>query len=513
MTVAFRVDASNRIGTGHVMRCLTVAHALRQRSARCLFLHRQHEGHLCGLIEQAGFEVAPLPKPDQDMQPSHAEDYAAWLGVPWQQDAEQCLALLAGRRPQWLVVDHYGLDAAWEGSLRSAVDHILVVDDLANRPHDCDLLVDQNYFPDAVDRYRPLVGETTPVLAGPRYALLAGRYAQTRAQMDGLPRQLRRILVYYGGVDASNETARALRVLGNARYHELQIDVVVGPNNPHRAALEPLAEKHPRMTIHGPQTDLVDFMRDADLTLGAGGATTWERCALGLPSIVTSVAANQEPYNRLLQADGIVKYLGGSADVTDETLCAALDDVIENPEQLHDMAARAWRLVDGWGTERIVERMLPGSAADLHLRSARLDDMPLTFFWANDPDTRRCSFSSAPIDWESHQRWFQQRLSGQGGQVWICETANGLPIGEVRVDISDGQAVLGFVMDPDFRRRGWCKPMLERFADYWMELPQRPRLIAEVKADNEASAHLLQSLADFRPIPPSQGGWAFALEN
>ncbi|MCH8479279.1 MAG: UDP-2,4-diacetamido-2,4,6-trideoxy-beta-L-altropyranose hydrolase [Wenzhouxiangella sp.] len=357
--VAFRVDASNRIGTGHVMRCLTLAQAMRRRGAHCVFLHRQHDGHLCALIERAGFEVLTLPKPERDIAPAHAEDYAAWLGLPAEEDARQCLHALAARRAAGRVVDLYAVDSRWESQMRAAVDQILVIDDLANRGHDCDLLIDQNYFPDAIARYRPLVGESTPVLAGPRYALLARGYAEARAEMPELPSQVRRVLVYYGGVDASNETARALRVLGAARYHELQIDVVVGPNNPNRDEIERLAARHPAMTVHGPQNDLVDLMLAADLTLGAGGATTWERCALGLPSIVTSVAANQEPYNRLLQADGIITYLGDSADVTDDILRATLDEVIHSPEQLNEMAASAWRLVDGLGTNRVAEAMIP----------------------------------------------------------------------------------------------------------------------------------------------------------
>ena len=513
MMAAFRVDASNRIGTGHVMRCLTLAEALRRRGAQCLFIHRQHEGHLSTLIEQNGFEVLTLPKPECEAAPDHAEDYAAWLGVPAEEDARQSLQSLVDRRPYWLVVDHYALDSHWESLMRAAVERILVIDDLANRSHDCDLLVDQNYFPDAIKRYRPLLGESTPVLAGPRYALLSQRYAQARAGMGELSGEVKRILVYYGGVDASNETARALRVLGESAYHGLAVDVVVGPNNSHREELEKLAVKHPAMTVYGPQNDLVDLMLAADLTLGAGGATTWERCALALPAIVTSVAANQEPYNRLLQADGVVHYLGDSAEVNDDIIRNALDAMLQNPEYLSAMAARAWRLVDGWGTERVAHRMAPDDAAALSLRPARFDDMSLVFAWANDPETRRHSFESEPIDWPDHQCWFQQRLSGQGGQIWIGETAQGLPVGEVRVDIENDQALLGFVVDSDFRGRGWCKAMLKSFARYWSELPDSPRLVAEVKAGNEVSAHLLRNLEGFRPVASSQGAWAFALEN
>jgi len=511
--IVFRVDASNQIGTGHVMRCLTLARALQARGAHCLFLQRALPGHLGGLIEQAGFDVRLLPPPEVQRVPANPEDYAAWLGVDTEQDSAQCRDALDGQVSDWLVIDHYALDRAWESDMRQCTRSILVIDDLANRPHDCDLLVDQNYFPEAVDRYQPLLPEGAPILAGPRFALLARRYARARAELSKLSERVERILVYYGGVDAANETARALRVLVDPAYDQLEVDVVVGMNNPHRDQIARLVEHHSNMRIHEPQSDLVDLMLSADLALGAGGATTWERCALGLPTIVTSVAANQEPYNQLLHADGIVCYLGDAGVIDDGTLRQALDVMLQDSASLQAMAHRSWRLVDAWGTERVAEWMLPSREDELDLRPARFGDMSLLFAWVNDPVTRSQSFLTKAIAWEDHECWFRQRLAGQGGQIWICQTAQGLPVGEVRVDEEGDQAFLGFVMDPDFRDRGWAKVMLQQFARTWAASKKRPRLLAEVKAGNEHSAKLLESIGLFQPVTPTRGGWAFALEN
>ncbi|RME63691.1 MAG: UDP-2,4-diacetamido-2,4,6-trideoxy-beta-L-altropyranose hydrolase, partial [Alphaproteobacteria bacterium] len=169
MRAAFRVDASRAIGTGHVGRCLTLAAALRDAGGDALFLCRAHDGHLNAKIEEAGFPVLSLPKrndTDDDLAHSH------WLGATQADDAKASIAALAGHRIDWLVVDHYGLDARWESALRRHAHRILAIDDLADRSHDCDLLLDQNFFLDAASRYDGLLPDHCRPLLGPRYAVL-----------------------------------------------------------------------------------------------------------------------------------------------------------------------------------------------------------------------------------------------------------------------------------------------------------------------------------------------------
>jgi UDP-2,4-diacetamido-2,4,6-trideoxy-beta-L-altropyranose hydrolase len=234
--IVFRVDASFQIGSGHVARCLTLADRLRDDGAKCRFIHRLHPGHLVDVIRARGYAVAELPAPSQ-----FASGYQQWLGTSQHQDASETIAALAGESADWLVVDHYGLDAHWEQALRPHAVNIAVLDDLADRPHDCDLLVDQNYQPDGERRYDGLLPERSRRLCGTRYALLRREYAAARRTVGPRRGPVSRVLVFYGGVDAHNETGRALRALSRPGLDHIFVDVVVGAKNPHRRALLELA--------------------------------------------------------------------------------------------------------------------------------------------------------------------------------------------------------------------------------------------------------------------------------
>jgi UDP-2,4-diacetamido-2,4,6-trideoxy-beta-L-altropyranose hydrolase len=178
MNITIRTDASTRIGLGHLVRCRTLATALRDQGATVRFICRAHPGHQIAALRADGLDVTALPAPPD--QEAADGDYAAWLGVPQAQDAAETIAALAADRPDWLIVDHYGLDVDWEQALRPHVGRILVIDDLANRRHDGDLLLDQNYAPAGTTRYQGLLPPGARTLLGPAYALLRPEYAQHR---------------------------------------------------------------------------------------------------------------------------------------------------------------------------------------------------------------------------------------------------------------------------------------------------------------------------------------------
>lgn len=295
--VAFRADASVEIGTGHVMRCLTLADALRDEGAQCLFLCRPHEGHLLDLIADRRHEAIALPRhgtvtPADPNAPAHAD----WLGADWETDAEDCRKALAGREADWLIVDHYALDHRWEKAMRQICHHLLVVDDLADRAHDCDILLDQNLGRRAAD-YRNLLPQGAQTLIGPRYALLRPEFSALRE--ESLARRkharLRHLLITMGGVDKDNATGAVLDALkGCDLPRELQIAVVMGPYAPWLAQVRAQAATMPRPTqVLSGVRDMARLMVEADLAIGAAGSTSWERCCLGLPTIQLVLADNQ----------------------------------------------------------------------------------------------------------------------------------------------------------------------------------------------------------------------------
>ena len=353
MKVVFRVDASRRIGSGHVVRCITLADRLTRLGAHCEFVTRQHPGHMGDIIKASGYDLGLLPPPEGQpaISEGSADEYENWLGVSQQEDADQTLRNIDGS-VDWLIVDHYALDHVWEGQLRTCAKRIAVIDDLANRRHDCDLLLDQNYFKDAEARYQSLTPANCTRLCGPRYALLQPVYRTNPShRTKKFPPE--RILVFYGGSDLSGETARAIRVVSQPPFLDVDLNVVVGPANPAREEIEKLCSRRDRTSVHTGLKSLAGLIADSDLALGAGGTSTWERCALGLPSVITPVAENQLPVTQELVDRDLAYTAGDWRTVDDERLRLTLLEVWSDAERYAAMAIASREMTDGLGTERV----------------------------------------------------------------------------------------------------------------------------------------------------------------
>jgi spore coat polysaccharide biosynthesis predicted glycosyltransferase SpsG len=223
--------------------------------------------------------------------------------------------------------------------------------------HEADVLLDQNYSTGETDRYRNLLPRHASRLFGPAYALLHPAYAGYRQRTRPWNGIVERVLIFFGGSDPDNMTGMALESLSSQELQELSVDVIVGANNPHRSSIELLAQKRPGTTLYGPRPHLADLMAKADLGLGAGGVTTWERCCLGLPSLLVSIAENQRPACESLARDGLICYAGHWDGVTAEKLNAILMELIRDPVALRQMASSCLALVDGQGTSRVADHL------------------------------------------------------------------------------------------------------------------------------------------------------------
>jgi UDP-2,4-diacetamido-2,4,6-trideoxy-beta-L-altropyranose hydrolase len=357
MRVAFRTDASSQIGTGHVMRCLTLADALSEQGAECQFVCCEHEGHLMGHIRSRGYEAHALPRSSTNTSFESDLAHASWLGVDWQTDADQTRDALGSEAVDWLIVDHYALDHRWESALRSSCKRMMVIDDLADRQHDCDLLLDQNYGSSA-ERYRGLVPADSAQCHGPEYALLKPVYAERHAQLPARDGQVRRVLIYFGGgADAANLTRLAVQAFQAPELAHIELDIVVGAAYAHQSSLEELVTQRGNATIHRQLPDLADLMAKADLAIGAGGATTWERCCMGLPAIVISIAENQKTISKKLNDLGIV-YLVEIDIVRDVTrFTTEIIGLINSKNALLGLSEKSKAVADGLGVNRVINNM------------------------------------------------------------------------------------------------------------------------------------------------------------
>jgi len=355
MKIVFRVDASTLIGTGHVVRCLTLATALRDRGVDCAFICRLHPGNMANTIRSQGFVVHELPTHVSGVT-SYTGDHALWLGTSTEQDAKETAAILRNAPPDWLLVDHYALDKTWERIMHPFCGRLMVLDDLADRPHDCDLLLDQNWFGDAMKhRYEGLLPARTVKLLGPGFALLKPEYKLLRALMPPRDGVVRRVLVFFGGSDPTNQTRKALDALIVPDLAFLAVDVVVGVNHPDPESILALAQARAGTLAHQNLPSLAGLMARADLMIGGGGTTTWERMCLGLPTIVLSMAPNQNPINATLMSAGHIDYLGEMADVSAENISNAVRRSLANPVGLRNQSFRMQELVLPDGPERVFD--------------------------------------------------------------------------------------------------------------------------------------------------------------
>ena len=336
-----RADASEQIGSGHLMRCLTLADRMRREGTEVHFICRDLVGNLNHLVREQGFPLHVLPR--------HADDpslsgYAAWLTVAQEMDARETGEVLCTLAPiMRLVVDSYALDEVWERIVRPLVGEIFVIDDLANRKHDCDMLLDQNFYRAMQYRYDGLVPPSCKLLLGPAHALLREEFYAAKKKLRRRDGHLRRVLVFYGGSDATCETEKAIHVLLQLHLLSVAVDVVVGGSNPRRAYIEELCGKHDFLRYHCQVSNMAELMAQADLSLGAGGTTTWERCFLGLPAIVTAIAENQLEVCRDCDEMGYIYYLGRWDEVTEEDIAAAVQKCTM-PQVLREMQRRCQRI-------------------------------------------------------------------------------------------------------------------------------------------------------------------------
>lgn len=360
MIFAFRVDASILIGSGHVMRCLALAEFLRNHGHLCLFVCREHEGNLGRTIKEHGFEVCLIETPVQPDNKLYSSwcSYADWLGVDWQTDADDTFRLLENRSVDWLIVDHYALDAQWEMQVSPIVGNIMVIDDLADRCHQSSILLDQNHG-STLQQYAGLVPIDCKCLIGPMYALLRPEFLELREW--SLKRRshgrIERVLISFGGVDKDNFTGQMLAELAlDPINHGIEFDVVMGASAQHVELIRKQSDTLPlNISVSQNVNNMAQRMAQADISIGAGGSTSWERCCMGLPTILLIMAENQRCAARSIEDVGaviIAKSCGDAGQIFREILQNSV-----KRRSVSEMAKASIELVAGDGCSRIFDEL------------------------------------------------------------------------------------------------------------------------------------------------------------
>lgn len=362
MKIVFRVDASIQMGTGHVMRCLTLANALKNQGAECHFICREHPGNMIGLITQQGHHVYSLPyigTSQQLKQKNHVVDlsHASWLGVTQDEDANLCVSIIKSLQPDWLILDHYALDIRWEQKLRPFCQRIMVIDDLADRQHDCDILIDQNYLPFYEQRYDRLVPATTKKLLGPSFILLRDEFLKLREEKPQRTSTTEaHFLINFGGVGNYSLLSKVIEAINI--FQKQSFYIVTGKLEVHQFLKLKKTISYSKVKIVETAANMANLMSQSQYAIGACGSTVWERFCLGLNSGLVEMAENQIPLLSYLTKMNLIDNLGEFNSLTTDNILNLLETFDLTDAKYSHRKSEIMNLIDGKGTQRVVDMVL-----------------------------------------------------------------------------------------------------------------------------------------------------------
>ena len=476
-TLLVRADASVSVGTGHAMRCLALAQAWQDAGGRAVFAMTESTSSIQARLASETCTVV---------------SFSALAGT--RDDANQTIVLAREQQAEWVVVDGYQFGADYQRALKGAGLRVLFLDDYRHARHySADLVLNQNVGASAAI-YEDREAQTR-LLLGPRYALLRREFAAWRQWNREILSSCHRVLVMMGGSDPENLTARAIEALALGRVDGLEVTVIVGGSSPHLAAINLSAARSGlSIKVQKDASNTAEFMAAADVAISAAGSTCWELCLLGLPALLVDVASNQTALAKELDRRGCAVH-AGDRTVSIGQLAAQLQRLIGSRELRQSLSSRSRELVDGNGARRVAS-VLRGTEG-WQLRRVRADDRELLWEWANDPEVRAASFSSAPIPWETHVSWFAERF-GQGRCLMlIAEDEKGSPFGQIRFDFkNNGEAELNISLVRESRGCGLGVRVIEAGVRELFATVDCLRVNAFVKPENEASARAFEQ-ADF----------------
>jgi UDP-2,4-diacetamido-2,4,6-trideoxy-beta-L-altropyranose hydrolase len=469
-SLLIRADASIAMGTGHAMRCLALAQAWQDAGGRAVFAMAEGTPAIQERLVAEGCEVVSI---------SSAAGTA--------EDASQTIAIGRDQKAEWIAVDGYHFAADYQRALKAAGFKILFLDDYGHSQHySADLVLNQNVCARA-ERYGDREPQTR-LLLGPKYCLLRREFGVWRNWKREVSPACHHLLVMMGGSDPENLTARVIQA--SAGLEDVETTVVIGGSNPHFVMLQNLAARSgQKITLRRDVSNTAEPMAAADVAISAAGSTCWELCLLGLPALLVDVADNQSELARELDRRGCAVHVGDQT-VSVEKIAEHLKRLVGSRELRQSLSQRSRELVDGDGAMRVVS-VLRGTEG-VRLRRARADDIRLLWEWANDPEVRAASFSSAPIPWETHVAWFAEKVRQNRSLLFIAENEAGIAFGQIRFDLKDREAELNLSLAKEKRGLGLAAPLIEAGVRELLAGAECERVHAFVKLQNAASARAFE---------------------
>ena len=498
MLVAFRVDSSVKIGTGHLSRCINLANALSKQGFKSLFIINNNEKKIHNLIKSNNHQFKDLDiREEKKYKNNSVKNFKSWLGHAWQKDATETLLILKEYSVEILIVDHYSLDWKWENKIRTNINYIVAIDDLNNRKHNCNMIIDQNYRKSYQALYQNNLNPTCKLFLGPKYSLINPVYAKYKKKV--FSSKIKKILIFFGGGDPNFLTELILENLSDKFFQKIKINVVTGMNNNRGLIIKNKYKNNKNIKFYERLTDLASLLYSSDLAIGALGINTWERMCVGVPSLVISTGKDQEIFAKLLKDKRFIYLLGYAEKIKKIKLKNDLRKYFLKKYSKKDLL-NLQKIVDGNGSMRVAteikKRFQLNIKYKIKLRSARHDDDELLLKWANEPFVRANAFMSEPIEKRIHKKWFDSRLNDQKNHklyIAFIKYSNN-PIGQVRFDLIENYWHIDFSIDPNFRDQGYGTNMLYLAIKKLSQQDQKNLVIGQVKKNNVSSYNVFKKL-------------------
>jgi len=408
---------------------LSLAKELRKNGARCIFICKELEGNIMNEILKSDFELKIIKIKEENKLNQDIKDHlfhSSWLGGNQADDAAETINLIRDLHIDWIIIDHYGIDHTWQMMVRPHSNKIFVIDDIADRKHECDLLLDHNYFINHEERYQNLVEVATPKIFGTKYTLLQDQYYLFYGRVPPRSGRIKNILIYFGGFDKQNLTGMVVNSLLDIFHNNVTLNVI--NSNPPESLIK-ATSLNKNIKIYRNVPSLAPMMLKCDLAFGAGGVTGLERCFMGLPSFVITTAENQIEITKELNNAGLIKWLGHFDQINNNDLTHILKEKIELSDFV-TWSTKCLNLFDGLGCKRVSDILLLDQNTQLSIRLANLNDLNLIS--EMKPNFQNLNKLESK---DQYKNWFYNILKNyESNIIYICETENGLELGQVRFE-------------------------------------------------------------------------------
>ena len=484
MNVVFRLDASEKIGMGHLSRCNSLASSLVDKGAKIHFITRYLDKKFKKFLENKKYRLSYLPKNKVFEKSNNLNSENLWPNELQKIDAIQTKKLISNKKTDWLVVDHYGLNLQWEKILNQKVKKIMVIGDHLNRPHVCNLFLNQNFVKEKDFKLKRTLPKKCKVLLGPRYSLLDKSYLSLRKKMKIKDKKIKKVLISFGGSDMPK---LLYKVVETFNCRELKnVNLMVVTNNKFH-----IYKKIKKKFFKSAKT-LSKLIYKSDFCIGAGGSTTWERMCLGLPTLIFPIAKNQKKSSENLYKEKLIYLVKNYKKIGKKALRKKIISIIKDKKNLYQKKINGLTIVDGLGSFRLSEILFPSRSRDLKIRRAKSQDLITYFNWVNEKEVIKSSFKNKPISIKEHTKWFKNQIKNKKSIMFVLE-ANKLPVGQIRFDIFNKQAFIDYSLDKIVRERKWGKKIINLGIKN-LKLSKINVINAKVKKNNLKSMSIFNNL-------------------